>query len=103
MSSSLNTLRGAASRSRYLLPALMLVAGLCAVVSAQQQAPFRSGASTVAVYTTVTDSSGRLVPNLTQEDFEKAYYVRDRYRPTCMRVEGEGEELSKMVCRRPEE
>jgi hypothetical protein len=41
--------------------------------------------------------------NPRQEDFEKAYYVRDRYRPTCMRVEGEGEELSRMVCRRPEE
>ncbi len=36
----------------------------------QQQPPFRSGASTVAVYTTVTDSTGRLVPDLKQEDFE---------------------------------
>jgi Ca-activated chloride channel homolog len=35
-----------------------------------QQAPFRSGANTVAVYTTVTDSSGRLVPDLTRDDFE---------------------------------
>jgi len=34
------------------------------------------------------------------EDFENAYYVRDRYRPTCMRVEGEGLALSKVVCRR---
>jgi hypothetical protein len=32
--------------------------------------------------------------------FENAYYVRDRYRPTCMRVEGEGLALSKVVCRR---
>ena len=38
--------------------------------------------------------------NPRQEDFENAYYVRDRYRPTCMRVEGEGLALSKMVCRR---
>jgi VWFA-related protein len=70
MSSSMNTLRGAGSLSRYSLSTLALVAGLCAVAAAQQQAPFRSGASTVAVYTTVTDSSGRLVPNLTQDDFE---------------------------------
>ncbi len=36
------------------------------------------------------------------EDFENAYYVRDRYRPTCMRVKGEGAALSRIVCRRPE-
>jgi Ca-activated chloride channel family protein len=36
----------------------------------EQQAPFKSGARTVAVYTTVTDSSGRLVPDLTKDDFE---------------------------------
>jgi hypothetical protein len=41
--------------------------------------------------------------NPRQEDFENAYYVRDRYQPTCMRVKGEGMELSRMVCRRPEE
>jgi len=70
MSSSMNTLRGAAFRSRYLVPTLGLVAAFCAVVAAQQQPPFRSGASTVAVYTTVTDSSGRLVPGLTKDDFE---------------------------------
>ena len=28
--------------------------------------------------------------NPRQEDFEDAYYVRERYRPTCMRVEGAG-------------
>lgn len=36
--------------------------------------------------------------NPRHEDFENAYYVRDRYKPVCMRVEGEGDELSKMVC-----
>ncbi len=41
--------------------------------------------------------------NPRQEDFENAYYVRDRYQPTCMRVKGEGAELSRVVCRRPEE
>jgi hypothetical protein len=40
--------------------------------------------------------------NPRQEDFENAYYIRERYRPVCMRVEGEGLALSKMVCRRPE-
>jgi VWFA-related protein len=35
-----------------------------------QRPTFKSGASTVAVYTTVTDSTGRLVPNLTKDDFE---------------------------------
>jgi hypothetical protein len=34
------------------------------------------------------------------EDFENAYYVRERYRPVCMRVEGEGMAPSKMVCGR---
>ncbi len=38
--------------------------------------------------------------NPRQEDFENAYYVRDRYRPICMRVEGAGMALSKMVCGR---
>jgi hypothetical protein len=41
--------------------------------------------------------------NPREEDFENAYYVRDRYRPTCMRVKGEGAELSRIVCRRPGE
>ena len=41
--------------------------------------------------------------NPRQEDFENAYYVRDRYQPTCMRVKGEGLQLSRMVCRRQQE
>jgi hypothetical protein len=41
--------------------------------------------------------------NPRQECFENAYYVHERYRPTCMRVEGAGMALSKVVCRRPEE
>ena len=40
--------------------------------------------------------------NPRQEDFENAYYVRERYRPVCMRVEGEDSALSKMVCGRAE-
>ena len=70
MSPSLALLRGAALRSRYVVPTAGLVAILCATVAGQQQTPFKSGASTVAVYTTVTDSTGRLVPDLTKDDFE---------------------------------
>ena len=40
--------------------------------------------------------------NPRQEDFENAYYLHERYRPICMRVEGEGMAPSKMVCRRPQ-
>lgn len=40
--------------------------------------------------------------NPRQEDFENAYYLRERYRPTCMRVEGQGMTPSTMVCRRPQ-
>jgi hypothetical protein len=36
--------------------------------------------------------------NPRQEDFENAYYVREQYRPVCMRVEGEGMAPSRMVC-----
>jgi hypothetical protein len=41
--------------------------------------------------------------NPRQEDFEHAYYVRDQYKPTCMRVEGEGMALSKVVCQKPKQ
>jgi VWFA-related protein len=57
--------------------AACLAAGLSVVPVAQQaaqdatpQQPFRSGANTVAVFATVTDASGRLVPNLTRDEFE---------------------------------
>lgn len=36
--------------------------------------------------------------NPRQEDFDNGYYIRDRYRPVCMRVEGKGMALSEMVC-----
>ena len=38
--------------------------------SAPQQPTFRSGSRTVAVYVTVTDPQGRLVTNLTKDDFD---------------------------------
>jgi Ca-activated chloride channel homolog len=53
---------------------LSLVAAVQVALFAQdpapQQPPFRSGAKTVAVYATVTDKDGRLVPDLTRDDFE---------------------------------
>jgi VWFA-related protein len=54
---------------------LAVLALLTATLPAQQQQPpiFKSGARSVAVYATVTDSGGRLVTDLAQEDFE----VRD--------------------------
>jgi len=62
-------MNGAAS----FLRTLLLAAGLSAIaglaLSARQQ-PFKSGARTVAVYATVTDAGGRLVPDLTKDDFD---------------------------------
>jgi Ca-activated chloride channel homolog len=49
-----------------ILLALLALAG----ASVPQQGSFKSGASTVAVYTTVTDASGQLVPDLGRDDFE---------------------------------
>jgi Ca-activated chloride channel homolog len=60
----------AASRTSTLLVACALAVLCNSGAPAQQQPPFRSGTRTVAVYATVTDSEGRLVPDLTQEDFE---------------------------------
>ena len=48
--------------------ALLLLASVAAV-AAQQQPMFRSGTQLVDLYVTVTDRDGRLVPNLTREDF----------------------------------
>jgi VWFA-related protein len=56
--------------SRLPLLAIGLVSLITVVLPARQQAPIRSGARTVAVYATVTDAQGRLVPDLTQEAFE---------------------------------
>ena len=43
----------------------------CAVaLPGAQQATFRAGTDTVSVYATIVDRSGRLVPNLTKDDFQ---------------------------------
>jgi VWFA-related protein len=49
---------------------------------APQQPLFRSGAKTVAVYATVTESGGRMVPDLLQADFE----IRDNGKPQPITV-----------------
>ena len=49
--------------------ALTMLAGGPPIVD-QQVAPFKSGAATVAVYTTVMDAGGRLVTDLDRDQFE---------------------------------
>ena len=52
---------------RVLAAVILLGGGFTAFA---QQPTFRTGTRTVALYTTVTDAQKRLVPDLTQEDFE---------------------------------
>lgn len=64
-------LAASAVGSCYPTVALLGVAIAASVGAArQEQQPFRSGARTVAVYATVSDETGRLVPDLTKDDFE---------------------------------
>jgi VWFA-related protein len=58
-------------RTRHCLPAAIALAALvCSVtVSAGQEPTFRSAVRTVPVFVTVTDADGRLVPDLTRDDF----------------------------------
>jgi len=58
----------------------LLCLGVAALLWTSQQAVFRARVETVAVYATVNDSSGRLVPGLTAGDFE----VRDNGRPVSL-------------------
>lgn len=55
----------------------LLCLGVAALLWSSQQAVFRTRVETVAVYATVNDASGRLVPDLSQQDFE----IRDNGRP----------------------
>lgn len=64
-------------RCPWMLPSLLLSVLVLAALPAHgqgqqdQQAPmFRGGTQTVALYATVTDQSGRLVPDLQQKDFD---------------------------------
>jgi Ca-activated chloride channel family protein len=58
------------------------VAGVAPATQVRSQEPFRAGVRTVAVYATVQERSGRLVPDLSQTDFE----VRDNGRPVELTV-----------------
>jgi Ca-activated chloride channel homolog len=66
---------GTCNRGIQRLAAAVAVACLCSTAGllrepAAAQQPIRSGARTVAIYATVTDEAGRLVDNLTRDDFE---------------------------------
>src|SRR5205807_1824671 len=50
--------------------AALACAGLVAVPRAQQPATFSAGNRTVAVFATVTDATGRLVPDLGRDQFQ---------------------------------
>lgn len=61
------------------LCALLVLASSIGLVAGQQPT-FRSSVRTVPVYATALDSSGRLVPDLTQEDFE----ILDNLKPVTI-------------------
>ena len=57
-------------RPRVSLISVCVGAFVAVSVLAQEQAPIRSGANTVAIHATVTDGQGRLVPDLPEDAFE---------------------------------
>lgn len=69
---------------------LLLVASALSVRGAQDPAPqapvFRAGAETVAIYATVLDRAGEMVPNLRREDFD--VYDDGRRQPLTVFVSG---------------
>jgi Ca-activated chloride channel family protein len=66
-----------------LAPLIVLAyIGVQSSAPAQQQPTFRTGAKTVAVYATVTEKDGRLIPNLTRDAFE----IRDNGKPQPLTV-----------------
>jgi Ca-activated chloride channel family protein len=65
-----------APRARASAAALVSAVCVSGVLLAQQPT-FRSGTQTVPLYVTVTDATGRLVPNLVKEDFQ----VLDNQKP----------------------
>src|SRR5437867_2075240 len=58
----------------------MMLAALGAIVAAQQEPTFKGENRTVAVYATVTDAAGRLVPDLPRESFS----VLDEHKPQTL-------------------
>src|SRR5262249_9100379 len=71
------------SMARLFVPSALAVCALGVVgVATFQQPVFRGGGDIVRVFATVTDHDGRLVTNLTQDDFE----VRDDGKPQPITV-----------------
>src|SRR6188768_3875608 len=62
------------------LCAALVVAASVVALAGEQQPTFRSGVRTVPVYATAIDSTGRLVPDLEQADFE----VLDNAKPVTI-------------------
>jgi Ca-activated chloride channel homolog len=56
--------------TRTITAALVLLVGASLIAEREQGTTFRSTSRTVAVYATVTDGTGRLVPDLEQQHFE---------------------------------
>src|SRR5688500_18706345 len=56
--------------TRFARAALSMASLGAALAAAQQPPAFRAGADTVSVYATVVDRAGRLVPDLSKDDFE---------------------------------
>lgn len=78
----MTTRAGAAAMATRVLAPAVVAAGVLASAAAAPVAPqqFRSGAQTVAVYTTVLDNTGRLVTDLPRDAFE----VYDNGRPQAI-------------------
>jgi Ca-activated chloride channel homolog len=74
-------MKSSTSGAFFLLSAVFVFVTL-ATPASQQQPTFRSGARTVAVYATVTDKDGRLIPDLEREAFE----IRDNGKPQPLSV-----------------
>ncbi|HKW02974.1 MAG TPA: VWA domain-containing protein [Vicinamibacterales bacterium] len=68
--------------SRVPLVALLAVTAGTVAAGAWQQPRFRAGTNTVSVFATVQDGTGRLVPDLTRDDFE----VLDNGKPQPLTV-----------------
>lgn len=65
-------------RTRFVVLVACVLAG--PAITAQQQPIFKAGSDLVRVFATVMDKDGRLVPNLTKEQFE----VRDDGKPQAL-------------------
>lgn len=75
-------MKSSASGASLLLTAAVMVTAALAAPASQQQPTFRTGARTVAVYATVTDKDGRLMPDLERDVFE----IRDNGKPQPLTV-----------------